>query len=135
MEIQGIIYKIGQVQQVTDSYKKLEVIVKTETQSQYPQHVKIQFSQDKCALADTLKQGDECKFSINLRGKLYTGKDGNENVITNLECWKVETLSAAPEPVAAFDPFAPTSGQAPTTSTPAPATTPLPPAEESDLPF
>jgi dsDNA-specific endonuclease/ATPase MutS2 len=128
MEIQGIIYKIGQVQQVTDSFKKLELIVKTETQSQYPQHIKIQLSQDKCALADNLKQGDECKFSINLRGKLYTDRNGNENVITNLECWKVEVLTAAPEPAPAFDPFAATSGQAP-------ATTPLPPAEADDLPF
>lgn len=95
MEVIGIIHKVGTVQQVSDKFKKLELIVKTEASSQYPQHIKVQFSQDKCNLAEGLKAGDECKFELNLRGKLYTDKSGNENVITNLECWRVTKLSGA----------------------------------------
>lgn len=127
MEVIGTIYKVGTVQQVTDKFKKLELIVTTDVTSQYPQHIKIQFSQDKCNLADGLKSGDECKFELNLRGKLYTDKSGNENVITNLECWRVTKLGSTATQ-ADEDPF----GMAATNQ---PQSNPLPPAEADDLPF
>jgi len=90
MEIKAEIYKIGDAVQVTEKFKKRELIIKTEASSQYPQHIKVQFSQDKCSLADSLRVGQEATFHVNLRGKLYTDKNGNENTITNLEVWKVE---------------------------------------------
>lgn len=95
MEIKGIIYKVGEVQQVTDKFKKREVMLKTEASSQYPQHIKVQFSQDKCDLANGLVPDQEVTFQCNLRGKLYTDKNGNENCITNLEVWKVEAAQVA----------------------------------------
>lgn len=101
MEIKGTIYKVGTTQQVTDKFKKREVILITEATSQYPQHIKVQFSQDKCDLADSLQVGQDVTFQCNLRGKLYTDKQGNENTITNLEVWKVEGGSVAqPQAVA-----------------------------------
>lgn len=90
MEIKGQVYRVGETQQVTEKFRKREVIIVTEPSSQYPQHIKVQFSQDKCGLADALSQGQEVTFHVNLRGKLYTDKNGNENCITNLEVWKVE---------------------------------------------
>ena len=95
MEIKGQIYKVGTTQQVTDKFKKREVILITEQTSQYPQHIKVQFSQDKCDLADSLQSGQDVTFQCNLRGKLYTDKQGNENAIMNLEVWKVEALLPA----------------------------------------
>ena len=104
MEIKGQVYKVGTTQQVTDKFKKREVILITEATSQYPQHIKVQFSQDKCDLADTLQPNQEVTFQCNLRGKLYTDKNGNENAITNLEVWKVEggvvALPQASQPAA-----------------------------------
>ena len=94
MEIKGQVYQVGTTQQVTDKFKKREVIIKTEASSQYPQHIKVQFSQDKCELADALRVGQDVTFQINLRGKLYTDKNGNENCITNLEVWKLEAGEA-----------------------------------------
>lgn len=96
MEIKGQVYQVGETQQVTDKFKKREVILVTEPSSQYPQHIKVQFSQDKCDLADSLQKGQDVTFQINLRGKLYTDKNGNENCITNLEVWKVEGGQVAP---------------------------------------
>jgi hypothetical protein len=95
MEIKGTIYKVGATQQVTDKFKKREVILITEPTSQYPQHIKVQFSQDKCDLADSLQPNQEVTFQCNLRGKLYTDKNGNENTITNLEVWKIEGAPVA----------------------------------------
>lgn len=99
MEVKGQVYKVGETQQVTEKFKKREVILVTEPSSQYPQHIKVQFSQDKCSLADTLQAGQDVTFQCNLRGKLYTDKNGAENCITNLEVWKVEggaVASSAP---------------------------------------
>lgn len=90
MEIKAKIYKIGDAIQVTEKFKKRELIVSTDLDSQYPQHLKVQLSQDKCALADTLQVGQHVTLSINLRGKLYTDKNGVENAITNVEVWKVQ---------------------------------------------
>lgn len=99
MEVKGQVYKVGETQQVTDKFRKREVILVTEPMGQYPQHIKVQFSQDKCALADTLQAGHDVTFQCNLRGKLYTDKNGAENCITNLEVWKVEGGAVA-QPVA-----------------------------------
>jgi hypothetical protein len=96
MEIKGQVYQVGETQQVTEKFKKREVILVTEPSSQYPQHIKVQFSQDKCDLADTLRVGSDVTFQINLRGKLYTDKSGQPNCITNLEVWKVEGGVVAP---------------------------------------
>lgn len=89
MEIKGQVYKVGATQQVSEKFRKREVIIITEPTSQYPQHIKVQFSQDKCEQADALRNGQDATFHINLRGKLYTDKNGQENCITNLEVWKV----------------------------------------------
>ena len=101
MEIKGQVYQVGTTQQVTEKFRKREVIIVTEPSSQYPQHIKVQFSQDKCDLADSLRAGQDVTFQINLRGKLYTDKNGNENCITNLEVWKVEGGQVAPPQAAA----------------------------------
>ena len=93
MEIKAQIYSIGAVQQVTDKFKKRELIVISEPDSQYPQHIKVQLSQDKCSLADSLVSGQQVTLHVNLRGKLYTDKNGNENAITNLEVWKIEGVA------------------------------------------
>lgn len=98
MEITAKVYKVGETQQVTDKFKKRELIVITEPNSQYPQHIKVQFSQDKCEQADSIRPGDECKFEVNLRGRLYTDKNGQENTVTNLEVWRVTKLSSASQP-------------------------------------
>lgn len=98
MEIQGKIYKIGSEQQVTDKFKKREFIIVTD--DKYPQHIKMQLSQDKCSLIDGMKLNDLIKVSFDLRGKPFTNKQGEENVITNLEAWKIELLQSVAQPSA-----------------------------------
>jgi hypothetical protein len=95
MEIEGIIHSIGAVQTYGTAekpFKTMAIIV--ETQEQYPQFIKVQFSQQKIDLARDLKIGQPIKVSFNLRGKIYTNKNGVEDCITNLDGWKVETYSA-----------------------------------------
>ena len=46
MVINGKIKEIFETQQVSETFKKRELIVTTD--EQYPPHISIQFSQDKC---------------------------------------------------------------------------------------
>ena len=67
MEVSGKVKVINPVQQVSASFKKRELVVTTE--EQYPQHIMIEFTQDKCDLLNNYNSGDAVKVSINLRGR------------------------------------------------------------------
>ena len=103
MELKNVqIIKIKPLQQVTDSYKKVEFIVKLD--SQYPQEVQFEISQDKAdKFIQYNKEGDFVDIDFNLRGRSYL-KDGepetNRRWFNSLDAWKVfksETNNKEPE--------------------------------------
>jgi hypothetical protein len=92
MELKNVqIIKIKALQQVTDTYKKVEFIVKLD--SQYPQEVQFEVSQDR---ADNFikynKEGDFVDIDYNLKGRSYL-KEGepeeNRRWFNTLDAWKV----------------------------------------------
>lgn len=93
----GTIHRISDTVVVKDTFRKREFIVLI-PDGQYPQHVKLQCSQDRCSLLDGLKPGDPIKVAFNVRGRLYTDKNGQETAFTNLEAWKIDRgASTVPE--------------------------------------
>jgi hypothetical protein len=96
MEISGKIKVINPTKEVSDSFKKRELVVTTE--EQYPQHILIDFIQDKCAVLDSYKVGDGVSVSINVRGKEYTNKNGEVNYFNQLQGWKIERTGSAVPP-------------------------------------
>ena len=68
MEVQGKIKLIGETQTVgSNGFRKRELVVTTE--EQYPQHLSIDFVQDKTDLLNTFQVGQQVKVGINLRGR------------------------------------------------------------------
>ncbi|MAU25336.1 MAG: hypothetical protein CMC34_00920, partial [Flavobacteriaceae bacterium] len=67
MEVQGKIKLVGNVQEITDSFRKRELIIVT--QEQYPQTLCVEFVQDKTDLLNDFQEGQEVKIGINLRGR------------------------------------------------------------------
>ncbi len=58
MEVTGRIKKIEETKEYgSNGFKKREVVITTE--EQYPQHILIEFVQDKCVLLDSYKEGQE----------------------------------------------------------------------------
>ena len=55
MEIQGSIKLIGDVQEISSTFKKRELVVTTE--EQYPQTISVEFVQDKTDLLNSFKVG------------------------------------------------------------------------------
>jgi hypothetical protein len=87
MDIIGKIRVINPEQVVNATFKKRELVVTTE--DQYPQHIIIDFTNDKCAILDGYKVGEEVTVSINLRGREYTDKDGNVKYFNGIQAWRI----------------------------------------------
>ena len=110
MEVLGKIRVLGAEQQVTASFKKRELVVTTD--EQYPQHIMIEFGQDKCDLLNNFAVGEEVKVSINLRGREWVNPQGETKYFNSLQGWRVEknnavTPTTQAPPMPAAEAFAP----------------------------
>lgn len=76
-------------QQVTEKFRKREFVLEI-IEGQYPEYIKFQLINDKCALLDKYNTGDEMVVSFNLKGKPFQGKTGETVYFTNLDAWKID---------------------------------------------
>ena len=125
MEVLGRVKLINPVQQVSASFKKRELVVTTE--EQYPQHILIEFAQDKTDLLNNYNVGEQVKVSINIRGREWVSPQGETKFFNSIQGWRIEKVQAE----------APSAPQMP----PMPASEAFEPAtnfkeeEHDDLPF
>ena len=92
MEITGVIKFVGQTEQVTDSFKKRELVVTTK--ETYPQHILIEFSQDKTDLLNNYNVGEQVKVYINLRGREWVNPQGETKYFNSIQGWRIEKVQA-----------------------------------------
>ena len=122
-EVEGLVHKIFDTEAKTESFQAREFVI--EVDGTYPQFVKFQLVQDRCALVDNYNEGDSLRVHFDLRGREWQGK-----YFTNLNAWRIEAgageTAAAPPPAAAGD--FPTLDNAPAANTTASSV-------EDDLPF
>lgn len=109
MEVLGKVRVVGVEQQVSPTFRKREIVVTTE--EQYPQHISINFIQDKCDLLNSYKVGEAVKVSINLRGREWTNPQGETKYFNDIQGWKIEKqqteASTQMPPMPAADAFEP----------------------------
>lgn len=100
MEIIGRIKKIEPTKEFgTNGFKKRELVITTE--DQYPQHILIEFVQDKCALLDQVQEGQNVKVNFDLRGREWVNPQGEAKYFNSLNGWKIDILQATtPTPMA-----------------------------------
>jgi single-strand DNA-binding protein len=87
----GKLHAIFPEMQVTEKFRKREFVLEIED-GNYPQHVKFQFTQDKCSALNSFQQGEKVKLVFGLSGREATSKDGNLVYYTNLSAWKLERI-------------------------------------------
>jgi len=87
MEVVGTI-KLIESEVEKGTFKSRNVVITTE--EQYPQHILIQFVQDKCALLDNFKAGASVKVGINLRGREWINPEGKAVFFNTIQGWKIE---------------------------------------------
>ena len=110
MEVQGKIKLIGEAQTFgTNGFRKRELVVTTE--EQYPQHILIEFVQDKCELLNNFQLGQDVKVNINLRGREWVNPQGETKYFNSVQGWRIESVqttapAGGPEvpPAQAFEP-------------------------------
>lgn len=88
MEVKGLVKLVGATQEVSASYKKRELVVTTE--EQYPQHIAIEFAQDKVSLLDNLQVGQEVNVHINLGGREWVNPQGETKYFNSIKGWKID---------------------------------------------
>ena len=95
MEIKGKVHEVSATQQVTDSLKKRELVIEYIENPQYPEYLKFEAIQDRTALIDAVKVGDDVEVFFNLKGRKWTDKTGKVVYFNTLQLWKVNVLSGA----------------------------------------
>ena len=90
MEVTGKILRIGKVVQVTDSFKKLDLVLEIDGDTNYPQNILFESHQDNAdKVLQYNKVGQEVTVSFNLRGRDWTNKEGVVKTFNTLQAWKV----------------------------------------------
>ena len=124
MEIQGKIKLIGETQSIgSNGFRKRELVVTTE--EQYPQHIMVEFIQDKTDRLNNYQVGQQIKVGINLRGREWINPQGEAKYFNAIQGWRIENLQQAAPANAA--PVAPAQAFEPATD--------LSEDEPNDLPF
>ena len=93
MEIRGKVHEIGDVQQVTDTFKKRDLVVQYAENPQFVEYIKFEATQDRTAIFDNLNVGDDVEVSFNLRGRPWTNKDGITSYFNSLVAWRVSKVA------------------------------------------
>lgn len=91
LKVTGKIIAIMGTQQVTDTFSKREFVI--ETDEQYPQMVKFEFTQAKCSVLDHEKIGNNVTVNFNLRGRKWTNKQGEDVYFNTLQAWRLESAT------------------------------------------
>ena len=86
--IEGIIKSISETKTFgANGFRKRELIVTTN--EQYPQHILIEFVQDKCDTLENYQVGQGVKVSINVKGREWINPQGEAKYFNSLQGWKI----------------------------------------------
>lgn len=95
-EITGTLVKKYETETKGESFRTRDFVIKANDGGQYDNFVKFQATQDRTAIIDDHNVGDEIKVHFDLRGRQW-----QEKYFTNLNAWRIESVSAnAPAPPA-----------------------------------
>lgn len=102
MTVSGKIEFIETAKRISDKLTKRMVVVTTA--DKYPQSIPIELVNDKCALVDNAKIGDDITVHVNIRGRKWINPQGDAKYFCSIEGWRVELVSATPQSSASSTP-------------------------------
>lgn len=92
MNLVGKIKVVKQLQIIgNNGFRKREIVITTN--EKYPQHILIEFTQDKCELLNDCVVGQEVKIYMNLRGREWVNSQGESVYFNSFQGWKIESLN------------------------------------------
>lgn len=94
MEVSGKIKWLDETKTFgNNGFRKREVVITTE--EQYPQHILVEFIQDKCDLLNAFQMGQNVKIGINLRGREWVNPQGETKYFNSIQGWRIEAVAAS----------------------------------------
>lgn len=88
MELTGTIKKIYEEKTFSSGFNKRDLVLTT--QEQYPQFILVEFIKEKAALLNSVNEGDDVTISINIRGREWTGQDGQVKYFNSITGWRIQ---------------------------------------------
>lgn len=96
LEMTGFVKEVFEAKQVSERFKKRELVVETVENPRYPQLVMFEASGDRCELFDHIKIGDEVRLEFSIRGREWRPPGGRESKYFNtLSVFAVTRVGAA----------------------------------------
>lgn len=106
MQITGRLIKSTPVEVISEKFRKTNVILETEHETQYPQEICVECHNDNIEKLKSagVKAGDIVTIEVNLRGKRYEKEGAETRWFNTLVMWKISkdsdgTATAASAPV------------------------------------
>ena len=94
MEVSGKIKWLDETKTYgNNGFRKREVVITTE--EQYPQHILVEFVQDKCDLLNAFQIGQNVKIGINLRGREWVNPQGETKYFNSIQGWRIEAVGSS----------------------------------------
>jgi hypothetical protein len=91
MELQGKIKLIEETKTYgNNGFRKRGMVITTE--EQYPQHIMIEFVQDKTDLLNPYQVGMNVKVSINVGGREWLNPQGETKYFNSITGWRIENV-------------------------------------------
>ena len=92
MEVLGRIKHIYETKEYgSNGFRKRELVLTTE--EQYPQHILLEFVQDKCDLLNAFQIGQNVKIGINLKGREWVNPQGETKYFNSVQGWRIEVVA------------------------------------------
>lgn len=89
MEIIGTIKAIDETKAFgANGFRKRELVITTD--EQYPQHIMVEFTQDRCDILNNYRAGDMVSVGINLRGREWVNPQGETKYFNSIQGWRIE---------------------------------------------
>ncbi len=90
MNLQGQIKQIGETKEFgSNGFKKRELVLITEQDTDYPQTILVEFHQANCERLDKYQEGENITVDINLRGREWTNPQGEVKVFNSIVGWRI----------------------------------------------
>ncbi len=106
MEIEGKVKLVGDTQTFgNNGFRKRELVITTD--EQYPQHIMLEFVQDKCDLLNNYSVGQDVKVGINIRGREWTNPQGEVKYFNSIQGWRIEAKQHQQAPQGGMPPVPP----------------------------
>lgn len=88
-EICGTIIHVGAIEEITEKFKKRDLVLRVD--GQYPQEIKLQFSQSKCDLLNGFGNMKEVKVRFDIQGRKWesSGKTEWFNTLVGIDINKI----------------------------------------------